>query len=134
MVSTKFHYVTVQLQKADIPADATTDLTLPGGNAGLKVPEGYEFVPFLVQGSLNDFPTAGTAVFKVTVDGEEISPGPEANLSDEVQAAVDVIRVGAIAGIPAGSVVGVSITTSADFAAETLDADGILIGLMKPAN
>lgn len=134
MVSTKFSYLTVQFQKADIPANATTDLTLPGGNAGLKVPEGYEFTPFLVQGSLNDFPTAGTAVFKVTKDGEEISPGPEANLSDEVQAAVDVIRVGAIAGVPAGSVVGVSVTTSADFAAETLDADGILIGLMKPAN
>jgi hypothetical protein len=124
--------ITLQFLLANVPANATTDLTLPGGNAGLVVPTGYEFHPTFLQISSNADLTAGTATAKVTADGTELAKGPAPVLSDTVQAASAVVRFG-LEPVAAGDVVGVSITTTAAFLPTTADVDAILAGYLVPA-
>ena len=124
--------ITLQFSKANPAANATTDLTFPQGGAGFLVPEGFVFHPVCLHGESNADLTAGTATFKVTTDGDELAKGPAPVLSDEVQAASAVVRVG-VEPIAAGEVVGVSVTTAATYAPNTADVDAVLIGYLVPA-
>lgn len=117
---------------ANPAAAATTNLTLSQANLGLVVPAGYKFHPLLLSGSSNADLTAGTATFKVTDDDTELVNGPQAALSDTVQRAAGVQRVGA-QPIAAGHQVGVSVTTDASYAPVTADLDAILVGVLTPA-
>lgn len=124
--------VTLAFAIANPAATATTDLTFAQGGAGFKVPTGYAFHPLCLHGESNADLTAGTATFKAIDNGTELGNGPEAALSDTVQAAVGVQRVG-VNPIAAGHIVGVSVTTSAAYAPVTADLDAVLVGLLLPA-
>lgn len=132
-LATKFgELVTLQFILANVPKNATTDMTLPGGNAGFLVPTGYAFHPMFLQISSNADITAGTVTGKVIDDGTELAKGPAPVLSDEVQKACAVVTFGR-EPIASGSVVGVSVTASSDLAPETADFDAILMGYLVPA-
>jgi hypothetical protein len=124
--------VTLTFAIANPGAAATTDLTLAQGNAGFVVPAGYQFHPICISGASNADLTAGTATFKVTRDGTELTNGPTAALSDTVQKKAGVQRVDADP-IAAGVVVGVSVTTDAGYLPVTADLDAILVGKLLPA-
>lgn len=125
--------VTLILAVANPGAGATVNLTAAQANlSGFVVPTGYKFHPILLSGGSNADLTAGTATFKVTDDDTEIAGGPEPQLSDTVQRASAVARVGA-SPIAAGHQVGVSITTSGAYAPTTADLDAVLVGKLLPA-
>ncbi len=124
--------VTLAFAKANIEPNTTTDLTLAQGGAGFKVPTGYKFHAIALHGESNADLTADIATFKVIADGTELANGPTAALSDTVQAAVGVQRMGADP-IAAAAVVAVSVTTGANFAPNTADVDAVLVGVLTPA-
>jgi hypothetical protein len=124
--------VTLTFEKANPGASATTALTFSQGGAGFKVPTGYAFHPICLHGESNADLTGGTATFKVTSSGTALSNGPTAALSDTIQAAVGVQRVG-VEPIAAGAVVGVSVVTDGSYAPTTADLDAVLIGKLLPA-
>lgn len=126
--------VTLHFTKANVAENATTDLLWAGAGAGagFKVPAGYKFHPILLQGELNANPSDGTATFKVIANSTELTNGPIANCTVNTQVAVAVARVG-VEPIAAGNIVAVSVTTTANFAANTIDHDAVLIGKLLPA-
>lgn len=125
--------VTLILALANPGAGATTNLTAAQANlSGFVVPTGYKFHPVLLSGGSNADLTAGTATFKVTDNDTEIANGPMPALSDTVQRASAVARVGA-SPIAAGHEVGVSVTTDAGYLPVTADLDAVLVGLLLPA-
>jgi hypothetical protein len=111
---------------------ANQDLLLAQGGAGFVVPTGYSFHPLCLSASSNADLTAGTATFKVTDNGTELVGSVDVELSDTVQKAADVIRVG-VEPIAAGHVVGVSVTCTAAYLPVTADVDAILVGVLLPA-
>lgn len=132
-LDTKFGVaVTLFFGKANVTKNGTIDLTFAQGGAGFKVPAGYAFHPVLLHAETNADITAGTETFRVIADGTELTHGPEVCLADTVQAGVDLQTFGA-EPIAAGSIVGVSVTTSADLAPETGDVDAVLVGYLVPA-
>jgi hypothetical protein len=125
--------VSIALSLANPGAAATTNLLAPQGNlSGFIVPTGYKFHPVLLSGVSNADLTAGTATFKVTDNDTELVNGPAPVLSDLVQQASAVARVG-IEPIAAAHKVGISITTDASYAPTTADLDAHLIGILLPA-
>jgi hypothetical protein len=124
--------VTLQASIANPLADAITDCLLPQGNAGFVVPTGYKFHPLFISVASNADLTAGTLTAKVIADGTELTGGPTAVLSDTVQKAAGVQRVGADP-IVAGKVVGISVTTNAAYLPVTADIDAVLTGVLLPA-
>lgn len=124
--------ITLDFGLANVTPNATTALTFAQGGAGFKVPPGYAFHAICLHGESNADLTAGTATFKVRADGTALANGPTAALSDTVQAAVGVKRVG-VEPVAAGSIVGVAITADANFAPNTADVDAVLVGLLLPA-
>jgi hypothetical protein len=125
--------VTIALSLANPGAGATTNLLAPQANlSGFVVPTGYKFHPMLLSGKSNADLTAGTATFKVTDDDTEIVGGPEPQLADTVQMASAVARA-QVAPIAAGHLVGISVTTHADYAPTTADLDAVLVGVLLPA-
>lgn len=125
--------VTIALSLANPGAGATTNLTAPQSNlSGFVVPAGYKFHPVLLSGRSNADLTAGSATFKVTDDDTELTSGPAPVLSDTVQMASAVARVGA-SPIAAGHMVGISVTTDAGYLPTTADLDAVLVGILLPA-
>lgn len=133
-LDTKFGVsMSLQFFFANPGAGATTDLTLAQGGTGFVVPAGYKFIPTVLCGVSNADLTAGTATFKVTDNGDELTNGPEAVLADTVQRASGVKSPTVGAGIAAGHVVGVSVTTNAGYLPTTADVDAVLVGYLVPA-
>lgn len=126
--------ITLQFEAANPAANGTADMVFgdSGGAGGFVVPTGYAFHPVLLSVDSNADLTAGTLVGKVIDNGTELTAGPEAALSDTVQRAAGVARVG-IGGIAAGHVVGVSVTTNAAYAPVTADLVAVLVGFLVPA-
>lgn len=125
--------ITLILAAANPAANGTANLLAAQANlSGFVVPTGYKFHPVMLSGGSNADLTNGTATFKVTGNDTEISGGPEPVLSDTVQRASAVARVGA-SPIAAGVEVGVSVTTTAAYAPVTADLDAVLVGLLLPA-
>lgn len=124
--------VTLQASLANPLADAVTDCALPQGNAGFVVPTGYKFHALMISVMSNADLTAGTLTAKVTADGTELAAGPQAELSDTVQKAAGVQRVGADP-VAAGKVIGISVTTNAGYLPVTADIDAVLTGVLLPA-
>jgi len=125
--------VSIALSLANPGAAATTNLLAPQGNlSGFIVPTGYKFHPLLLSGVSNADLTAGTATFKATDNDTELVNGPAPVLSDTVQQASAVARVG-IEPIAAAHKVGISVTTDAGYLPVTADLDAVLIGLLLPA-
>lgn len=124
--------VTLQFEAANPNAGATTDFVQGQGNTGFVVPAGYAFHAVCVSAASNADLTAGTATIKVTDSGDELTSGPTAVLSDTVQRASGVMRVGA-QPIAAGHIVGVSVTTDAGYLPITADLDAVLVGILLPA-
>lgn len=115
----------------DAVAGTTNVMTLPGGGAGFKVPTGYNFHAVALHGESDTDLTAGTITFKVRDDGTALANGPTAVLSDEVQVAVGVQRVGADP-IAAGSIVSVEAVASGALAPSTCGLDAVLVGILLP--
>ncbi len=112
---------------ANVPANATTVMTLPGGGAGFEVPTGYDFYPQIASFISNADLTAGSWTAKVTDDGTVITNGPEPVLNDTVQ--LTSAEVNPLATkIAAGNYVGVKIVADASAAPTTAKADLVLIG------
>jgi len=124
--------ITLQFGSANVVKNATTDLKFTNGGAGFIVPTGYVFHAVCLHAETNADITAGTETYKVIVVGAELDNGPVVALSDTVQAASDIEKVGS-EPIAAGSVVAVSVTASSDLAPETGDVDAVLIGYLVPA-
>jgi hypothetical protein len=125
--------VSIALSLANPGAAATTNFTAPQGNlSGFIVPAGYKFHPLCLSVVSNADLTAGTATAKVTDDDTELVNGPAPVLSDTVQQASAVARVGA-QPIAAGHKVGISITTDAGYLPVTADLDAHLTGILLPA-
>lgn len=124
--------VTLQYAVANPAASATTALTFAQGGLGFVVPTGYAFHPVCISGESNADLTAGTATFKVTDNTTAIANGPTAVLSDTVQKAAGVQRIGANP-IAAGHVVGLSVVTDSGYLPVTADLDAVLIGVLLPA-
>jgi len=124
--------VTLQFGGANVAENATTALTFVNGGLGLKVPTGYKFHPLLLHGEGNADLSGGTAIFKVTANTVASINGPTATLSDTVQVAVGVQRPGA-EPITAGKIVGVSVVADVNYAANTIDLDAVLVGVLLPA-
>lgn len=126
--------VSFQLQLANPSANASTAMVLSaaGGNPGFVVPTGYKFHPVCLSLASNADLSAGTILAKVTDNTTAILNGPQPVLSDEVQKATGIARVG-IAPIAAGHVVGVTLTADANYLPVTADYDAILIGKLLPA-
>jgi hypothetical protein len=127
--------VTLQFALANPSANATTDMTLAGGQGATTflVPTGHKFRPLYLYVASNADLTAGTLTAKVHVGGTEIASGPEPVLSDEVQSASAVVGLTNYVGVAAGSTVGVSVTTTAAYAPTTADIDAVLVGVFLPA-
>lgn len=125
--------VTIALSLANPGASATTNLLAPQGNlSGFIVPTGYKFHALYLSGVSNADLTAGTATFKVTDNDTELVNGPAPALSDTVQQAAAVTRIGT-EPIAAGHKVGISVTTDGSYAPTTADLDAVLIGILTPA-
>ena len=120
--------VTLQASIANPLAAATTDCTLPQGNAGFVVPTGYKFHALFISVMSNADLTAGTLIAKVAADSTELTGGPTATLSDTVQKASGTKRVGADP-IAAGKVVSLSVTTDAGYLPVTADIDVVMAGV-----
>jgi hypothetical protein len=125
------HPVTLHFGVANVAANATTNLTLPQGGS-FVVPTGYKFHPMMLNGISNADLSAGGATFNVTANGTAVAGAPTAALSDTVQRAAGVARVGA-APIAAGQLVAVNIVADANFAPNTADVDAVLSGVLLPA-
>lgn len=133
-IDTKFGVsMSLQFSIPNAGAGATTDLAFGQGGTGFVVPVGLKFIPVVLCGTSNADLTAGTATFKVIDNGTELTNGPEAGLADTVQSASGVKSPGVGAGIVAGHVVGVSVTTNAGYLPTTADLDAVLIGYLVPA-
>jgi hypothetical protein len=128
---TKGVEVSLTLSVANPAAAATTALTLPQGGSGFVVPAGYVAHPICLSATSNADLTAGTATFRVTDDTVINVNGPSPVLSDLVQRASAVARVGA-APIAAGHVVGVSVVTDAGYLPITADLDAVLLLKLLP--
>lgn len=125
--------VSIALSLANPGASATTNLLAPQGNlSGFIVPTGYKFHPLHLSVVSNADLTGGTATAKVTDNDTELVNGPAPVLSDLVQQASAVARVG-IEPIAAAHKVGISITTDGSYAPTTADLDAHLIGILLPA-
>jgi hypothetical protein len=126
-----FRYTIANVTAGTAPVDGI----LAGGNGmnGPKVPTGYKFVPVFIDCEINDARTAGTSTVKVTVDGAEVTGGPEA-LIDGTNTLRDT---GSVTGSPviaaAATEIGVSATGDGSFAPTTADADVVLYGYFTPA-
>lgn len=117
------------------PVISLVDGVIAGANAtnGMIVPAGYAFHPLFIEVEVNDARTAGTAIFKVTSDGTELSNGPEATL-DATNTTQDTgIQRPGTEPVAAGAEVGVSATGDTSWAPDTADADVILYGVLRPA-
>lgn len=123
--------VTLQFGGANIPASATTDLTLAQGGTGWVVPAGYVAYAVALCIVGNAAVTAQTLTAKCIDDGTELTNGPAPVLTTSVQRATDTLYAGA-QPIAAGSVVGVSVTTPAGFTPTTIDVDAILTLVLAP--
>jgi len=124
--------ITLVFSKANVEPNTTTALTLPQGGVGLKVPTGYAFHALLISGESNADISAGTGIFKATANTTVLTNGPSATLSDLVQVASGVMRPHA-EPITAGKIVGVSVVTDANWSANTVDLDAVLVGVLLPA-
>ena len=123
--------LTLHFEKANVEPNTTTDLTFGQGGAGFKVPPGYDFCPEIMHAESNADLTGGTATFGVIDDGTLVSNGPAPVLNDTVQVAVAEVNP-LVVRIPAGSIVGVEVVTSAAYAPNTADLDVVLYGRLVP--
>lgn len=122
---------TVTFSGANISANATTALTLPGGNTSILVPSGMRALPYgLILNSNADL-TGGTLTAKFTNGGTAVSNGPEPALSDSVQRNSAFVQPNSV-GIDAAGTLGVSVVADASFAPTTADVDVIAIFLLVP--
>jgi hypothetical protein len=129
--------ITLQFIKANLGTGAaTTDMTLGQLGTGFIVPTGYKFHPVMLSltfvGTLD---ADATVVARVIDNGTELATGPVATINQAESDTHDtgVARVGA-QPIAAGHVVGVSLTTDADYdTTSTIDWDAILVGYLLPA-
>jgi len=126
--------VSLHFSLANVTNNATTALTLAGGQGGdgPTVPTGYVFKPVYMHAESNADVTAGTATFYVTDDGTPIVNGPEPVLSDTVQSHYDTVRITECPGVPAGSNLGIDVTATDAFAPVTADVDAVLEGWFIP--
>lgn len=126
--------ITLQFELANPNANTTTDMDFggDGGAGGFVVPAGYAFHPMLLSVDSNADLTAGTLTAKVIDNGTELVHGPAPALSDEVQHAAAVQRIGP-QPIAAGHVVGVSVTTTSGYLPITADIVAVLAGVLLPA-
>jgi hypothetical protein len=123
--------ITLIYSKANIANNTTTDLLLPQGGAGFKVPPGYDFCPEILHVEVNADLTGGSGTFGVTDDGTLVSNGPAPVLNDTVQVAVAEVNP-LVVRIPAGSIVGVEVVATDPWAPTTVDADAVLFGRLVP--
>lgn len=123
--------VAFTLSLANPGISGSVAMTMPQANTGIVVPTGYKFHPLFVSLSSNADLTAGTATAKVTDNGTIVVGGPEPVLSDLVQSASAVARVG-ICPIAAGHTVGVKLVTDGSYAPTTADHDVVVSGVMLP--
>lgn len=119
--------ITLPFELANVPASATTNMTLSQGSTGFVVPTGYSFYPQILSINSNADATAGTCTGKVTGDGTVLVNGPEPVVNDTVQRAAAEVNPLASQKVAAGAVVGIALVT-ASFAPTTADVDAILIG------
>ena len=129
--------VTLQFISANLAVGAATvDMTLAQGGTGFQVPTDYVFHPMCLNvtftGTLD---AAATVNARVIVNGTELPNGPSALIDQAASdtAKTGVARIGA-GPAAAGTVVGVSLTKSADYdTTDSIDWDATLIGKLLPA-
>ena len=116
------------------PVISIVDGILAGANGknGMIVPTGYAFHPMLIDVEVNDARTAGTAIFKATKDGVELTSGPTATLNASNTTQARGVQRAGPDPIAAGEEVGVSSTGDISWAPDTSDADVILVGILLP--
>jgi hypothetical protein len=129
--------VTLHFIKANLGTGAaTTDMTLAQAGTGYAVPTGYKFHPVLLALTFTGTLDAdATVIAKVIDNGTELVHGPVAQV-DQADADTHNTGVARVGGQPiaAGRVVGVSLTTDADYdTTSTIDWDAMLTGLLLPA-
>jgi len=124
--------ITLHFGAQNVAANADTHLIMPNGGAGLKVPSGYNFHPMLLHGEANANPGAGNATFKVTANAVAVTVGPTVAIAAGTQVGSTTQRPN-VGSIAAGKIVGVDIVADANFAANTIDMDVILVGILLPA-
>lgn len=129
--------VTLQFIKANVTAAAGTyDMTFGQLGTGFKVPTGCKFHPLCLALTLvGTLDADATVIAKVIYDGTELVNGPQAQLD---QADSDTHNTALarkdIEPAAAGVVVGVSLTTDADYdTTATIDYDATLVGLLTLA-
>ncbi len=122
--------ISFALTIANPAANATTVLVTPAQAAvGYVVPAGYVFHPMGIMAAANAALGAGTATFNVTGGAVAIAGGPTAQLAVGTQQASGIARFGA-APQAAGTVISGNIVTSAAYAANTVDHDVVIFGML----
>lgn len=124
--------ITLHFMKANPVENTTTALTFDQGGAGFKVPTGYKFHALCLHAECNANPTTGTATFNVTANTTALANGPTVVLVPNTQVGVDVHRPGE-EPIAAGKIVGVNVVADVNWAANSIDVDAVLVGLLRPA-
>lgn len=126
--------VDIQFIKTNLPANATTVMTLPNTGTGFQVPAGWKFHPvgIIINGSTAV--TAQTVTAAVTDNGTTIANGPTAVLDSVTNTTSNsgVARADC-APIAAGHVIGANLTTPAGFTPTTNTYDVIVMGFFTLA-
>jgi hypothetical protein len=116
----------------NVGANTTVDLRFAQNSiSGITVPAGYRFHALYLLFIANAAITAGTATGKVHAGGTELLHGPVVTLSSTAQSGYALSRLGSQT-IAAGTVAGISVTTTADYDPTTVDYDAYLIGVLTP--
>lgn len=129
------HGVSLALQMglANPAANAAAKLTFANGGSGFKVPTGYKFHALALHAEANAALSAGTAVIAVTDNNTALLNSALAvTLDANTQTGSAVMRVGQ-QPIVAGHVVGAKITADANYSANTVDHDVVIVGVLLPA-
>jgi len=121
----------IQFAKTNVPASATTPLTLQGGNTGVLIPAGYKFHPVAIIIQSTVAITAQTLTAVVTDNGSQVAYGPQAVLDTTYQQQSGVMRADEWP-IQAGHLVGVSVITPGGFTPTTNGIDVTLMGFFTP--
>ena len=123
--------VTLQLSKANPAADGDSVLSLPQGN-GFVVPAGYTFRPLYLVVKSNADLSAGTATFKLAVDGTAVIGYHTCILSHGVQSQQTAFYRKQTQ-IAAGGEITVIMTADAAYLPVTADIDAVLFGVLEHA-
>jgi hypothetical protein len=122
--------VTLSLRFQDLPADATSALTLQNGCSGLKVPAGYKFHAMLIHAELDTALTAQSIVVKAAADGVALN-GPTVTLTTSIQKASGTQHA-FVESVAAGSIISAVAIVPAGFTPTTAGLEVILSGLLIP--